>query len=278
MDVPEERDERLETTLVRAVGALEEAGVPYALMGGLASAVLGRGRHTRDVDLFVAPGDAERALKALGRAGFRTERTDQRWLFKAFWEDTMVDLIFVSKGGVRFDAEVRSHLRRTTVRGRPVDTLGPEDMLVIKALANAEHVPRHWYDGLGLLEAGAIDWPYLARRARPHARRVASLLLYALAEGIDVPPERVRELFEFALEARDTAETEAHHHVAARLREALATDPRVNEPDLCLQVSGEAVVVRGQVATLERKQAVDTVLREQVEPGHVRNEVEVLGE
>lgn len=269
--------DRMELVLLRAVDALEAAGIPYALMGGLASAAIGRSRHTHDVDLFVTPEDAARALEAMARAGFRTERTDPLWLYKAFWEDTLVDVIFSSKGGVVFDEEMRAHRRPVEIRGRHVPALGAEDLIVIKAVANAEHVPRHWYDGLGILDVNDVDWPYLVRRARPHAGRVASLLLYAHAEGLAVPAEPLRELFETVMcQVPTEPVTEAEHHLAAHVRQALATDPRVNELHVAVAVAeGDIVVVTGQVATEARRRAIDTVLRELVGAGHMRNEVEV---
>jgi hypothetical protein len=269
----------MEDVLLRAAGALERAGIAYALMGGVVSAVQGRERYTRDVDVFVESQQAAAALEALSAAGFRTERTDPSWLYKAFWEDVLVDVIFVSKGGVRFDEEARRHRRSIVVRGRAVPALGPEDMLIIKALATAEHVPRHWYDCLGILSTSELDWAYLVRRARPHARRVTSLLLYALSEGIRLPSEPVRQLCEAALAGVGETEGEARHHLAARLRQALATDGRVNEPDLLVLVAGDEVVVSGQVATRQRREAVDVVLSEQVGPeARIRNQVEVLEE
>ncbi len=128
---------RMEQALLRAVTAFDRAGLDYALMGGLASAAMGRDRHTHDVDLFVAPGDREEALAVLARAGFRTERTDPEWLYKAFWNDVLVDVIFVSKGGIVLDDEARRHRRGVDIRGRRVQALGPEDLLVVKALAPA---------------------------------------------------------------------------------------------------------------------------------------------
>lgn len=262
--------------LVRAVDALEAAGIPYALMGGVASTVVGRHRHTRDLDIFVTPDAAAPALEALARAGFRTERTDEQWLYKAWEGDVLVDVIFVSKRGVVLDEEMREHCRTISVQGRSVTVLSGEDLLVIKALANAEHVPRHWYDGLGILATDGLDWPYLVRRALPHAGRVASLLLYALSEGIQVPGEPVRELFEAAMSQVPTApETEADHHVVARVRQALATDPRVHELHVSVAVADSEVVVRGQVPTPARKEAIDAVLHDVVGDTPVRNEVEV---
>jgi len=267
----------MEQALLRAVTAFDRAGLDYALMGGLASAAMGRDRHTHDVDLFVAPGDREEALAVLARAGFRTERTDPEWLYKAFWNDVLVDVIFVSKGGIVLDDEARRHRRGVDIRGRRVQALGPEDLLVVKALAHAEHVPRHWYDGLGILAGVPMDWPYLLRRAGPHAGRVASLLLYAVADGIAIPAQPLRELFEAAMTGIPTPpEVEAEHHLAAHVRQALATDPRVTELHVSVAVDADNVVVRGQVATPERRHAIETVLSELVGLGHVRNEVEVL--
>ena len=60
----------LQQQLADAVDALEDAGVSWALCGGLALAVHGVARATEDIDLLVPEGDVERALTALGRAGF----------------------------------------------------------------------------------------------------------------------------------------------------------------------------------------------------------------
>lgn len=276
-DSPRITDQRMTRVLLRAVDALATAGVPHALMGGLASATIGRPRRTRDIDLFVQESEANRALDTLERAGFRIERTDPAWLYKAFWDGVLVDVIFVSKRDVRFDAEMREHCRGVEIAGRRVLAISPEDMLVIKAAASAEHVPRHWYDGLGILSAADLDWPYLVRRARPHASRVLSMLLYAHSDGRELPAGPLRELFEAALADVPPAapETEAEHHLAARLRQALATDPRVNDPHVSVLVDGEEVTVRGRVATRDRKRVIGVVLRELVGTGRVHNEIEV---
>jgi Uncharacterised nucleotidyltransferase/BON domain len=268
--------ERMEDVLLRAVAALEGAAIPYALMGGLASAAIGRTRHTHDVDIFVTLEDADAALETLARQGFRTERTDPEWLYKAFWDGTLVDVIFVSKRGIVFDEEMRAHRRPVDIRGRPVQTLSPEDMLVIKAVTNAEHVPRHWHDAIGILASGELDWAYLLWRARPHAGRVASLLLYALSDGVEPPAEPMRELFEMAMCSVHTApRTEAEHHLAARMRQALATDPRVHELHVSVAVTEHDVVLRGQVATETRRRAIQTVVRELAGDRQVRNDLEV---
>src|SRR5688572_23532695 len=99
-------DEAFGDVLRKTVDALDASDVPYALIGGIASSGFGRPRWTHDIDVFVRPEDAGRALDALGEAGFRTERTDSRWIFKAFLREVMVDIIFRSTGGFHFDREM----------------------------------------------------------------------------------------------------------------------------------------------------------------------------
>lgn len=57
--------------LLALTAALDEAGVPYALCGGLALAVHGVARATTDVDLMVLAEDAEGALTAVAAVGYR---------------------------------------------------------------------------------------------------------------------------------------------------------------------------------------------------------------
>lgn len=59
---------------LRAVlAALDRGGVDYALAGGLAVAVWGAPRATKDIDLLVQPADLPRALATLRGCGFTLE-------------------------------------------------------------------------------------------------------------------------------------------------------------------------------------------------------------
>ncbi len=185
-----------------AIAALEGKDVPYVLMGGLSSATLGRPRGTNDIDLFVRPESARLALEALAACGFRTEETDPRWLFKAFKDDIMVDVIFVSTGDIYLDDEMLSHAKVVEVQGCAARVIPPEDLLIIKALAAAEHMPHHWHDALGVITGSDLDWDYLVSRARRHgARRVLSLLLYAQSNDLGVPVKPIRALFDAIFDA-----------------------------------------------------------------------------
>jgi predicted nucleotidyltransferase len=186
--------------LREAVQALEEHEVPYVLIGGIASTILGRPRWTRDLDLLVRHEDALRSLDALARAGFSTQRTDPFWLYKAIKQGVLVDVIFRSTGDIYLDDEMLARSRVEEFKGQPVRVLAPEDLLVIKAVVHDEKTPRHWYDALGIIGHSDLDWDYLLRRARRAARRVLSLLLYAQSNDLLVPQAVVRELFEMIAE------------------------------------------------------------------------------
>jgi hypothetical protein len=58
----------------------------------------------------------------------------------------------------------------------------------------------------------------------------------------------------------ETREDDAY--IAEHVHDALATDERVNEPELEVQVVGTRVMITGVVPTDERHDAVDDVVRE----------------
>ena len=182
--------------LAETAEALEQKGIPHLFMGGVSSAAYGRPRDTHDVDVFVRPEDAGLALDALAAFGFGTEQTFPDWLYKAFKDGVAVDVVFVSSGGILLDDEMLERATVESYHGTRVRVLPPEDLLVIKALAHDEHMPRHWHDGLAVVARCQLDWEYLVRRARRHGpRRVLSLLLYAQSNDLVVPNGPMRALF-----------------------------------------------------------------------------------
>lgn len=192
----EPTSEALRRAAAGAIGALQRAGVPHLLMGGAVTQAFARPRHTDDVDVFVEPRHARPALDALARAGFTTEETDPTWLYKAWRDGVLIDVIFRSSGGIQLDAEM---LARGCVRefcGVRARLMSPEDLLVIKAMAATEEVPHHWYDALALIARGDLDWDYVVRRAHVGPSRVLSLVLYAESLGLAVPPRVAHTLFE----------------------------------------------------------------------------------
>jgi predicted nucleotidyltransferase len=188
--------DELEQMIVEAVDAIEGAGIPYLVIGGLASSLLGRPRRTRDIDLLVAKENADGALDSLAAAGFETERTNPKWIYKANRDDVEIDVIFWLKGDIYLDDEMLARARDERVDGRTVRVIPPEDLIVVKAVIHDEQTPRHWHDALGVIADQELDWEYLFRRARHGARRVLALLLYAQSNDLIVPDEAIKSLYE----------------------------------------------------------------------------------
>ncbi len=184
--------------LDEARSVLDGLEIPYMSIGGIASSVWGRARWTHDIDFFVRPEDAARVLEALESAGFDTREEYPHWLYKAFKEDVLVDVIFRSTRDILMDDEMVRRVVLTDFRGRTLPVAPPEDVVVMKAIASGEDTPRYWYDALAIIaNTPDMDWEYLLRRARQHgARRIMSLLLYAQSNDQVVPPQVVAELFE----------------------------------------------------------------------------------
>jgi predicted nucleotidyltransferase len=184
-NVPEtttEFDELLET-LKRAAAGLRDAGVPFALGGGIAIWARGGPETEHDLDFFVKPEDAERALQALADAGCETERPPESWLYKAWCDDVLVDLIF-EPSGLIVDDELLGRAEELEVKAVRMPVLRPEDVLVTKLLALREHE----LDYESLLEIARtvreqIDWEEVRRRTEhsPYAKA-----FFTLVDELDV--------------------------------------------------------------------------------------------
>ena len=124
----------------KAGAALRDAGIPYALGGGLAAWVRGGPETEHDVDMLVKPEDAERAQEALREAGLRPERPLEDWLLKAYDGDALVDLIFNPASGP-IDDELLARADTLEVLALPMPVATLEDVMVTKLLALTEQEP-----------------------------------------------------------------------------------------------------------------------------------------
>jgi predicted nucleotidyltransferase len=286
----------LEKILFHAIDIVEQSGIPYALIGGVAVKSLGRPRVTHDIDLFVKPDDAERVLEVLEKEGFTSQKRDPFWLFKAWKDNILVDVIFKSSGDIYFDEEVQSHVRRTNYLGKCINSISPEDFLVIKAAAHQEHNPHHWHDALAVLKQGNLDWEYLLKRAKHAPRRILSLLIYGQANDIAVPNEVIKRLYRTVFEAPsympepvihpyrqsmtempETSEegTDSPIYTKGRIMEALTTDERIAEHDIKVLVSDHSIVAKGDVFTDEQRAAVFEVVKNIAPHFDFKNQVNV---
>ena len=165
-------DPRMLAVLKKAVGVLSEADIPFALAGSMACWALGGPPSRHDVDLALKKSDADRSLEVLDAAGFRTERAPEGWLFKAWDDDILVDLIWAPMGLTVTDDVLRA-ARMVNVDGMEMPALSPTDVLTSKLLAlNESHLD---FEGLLAIVRGVreqVDWAELRRRTeeKPLAR------------------------------------------------------------------------------------------------------------
>src|SRR5438046_4724782 len=87
-------DQDLMTTLKRVASVFKQAGIPFALAGGLAVYARGGTSSDHDVDFLIREQDVDTILQELAAAGLRVERPPEDWLVKVYDEDHLVDLIF----------------------------------------------------------------------------------------------------------------------------------------------------------------------------------------
>ncbi len=191
----------------RAMEALDDANVRYLIGGGIALAqYTGISRHTKDLDIFVRPGESRYALDTLEQAGFRPEWPWPHFLAKASEGESFIDILYNSGNGLTpVDDEWFEHATDSKFVGRPVRLVPPEEMLWSKCFVQE----RDRYDGADvahlLLVCGErFDWQRLLTRSRGHD---AVLLAHFIFFGYIYPTEpRVPTWVMSELQARVAAQ------------------------------------------------------------------------
>jgi predicted nucleotidyltransferase len=174
-----------EAACASALRVLHERGIQFLVGGTFAfTQYTGVVRPTKDLDLFIAPSDLERTLKALGDADFETSVPFPHWLAKAKSPQLAMDLIFSSGNGVaRVDAEWFRHAADVVLYGIPVKLSPIEELIWSKSFV----MERERFDGADvthLLRARGhvIDWPRLIARYGDYRLVLAAhLLLFRFA-------------------------------------------------------------------------------------------------
>ena len=119
---------------------LTEAGVPYALCGGLALAVHGAPRATRDIDLIAAKEDEPKVREAVRHAGFIFESLPmeftsgvqvQRWSKLVDGKPLMLDFLWAT-GPL---AAIWERRQRISWRDRALWVVSREDLITLKLTA-----------------------------------------------------------------------------------------------------------------------------------------------
>src|ERR1044071_6336100 len=185
----------------RSAAALHGAEVPFLIGGAYMVEVCGGvSRSTKDFDLYVRPNHVKAALRALARAGYKTELTFPHWLAKATYEEDVLDLIFRAGNGL---CEVNDswfeRARDDELLGVPVKHCAPEEMIWMKAYI----MERERFDGADIAHilrccAADIDWQHLVRRFGADWRVLLShLVLFGYiypGERTQIPAEIIEEL------------------------------------------------------------------------------------
>ena len=164
-------DPRARAFYVHTLETLNASGVPYLVGGAYAFArYTGIERHTKDLDLFVRPEDARRALTVLAEAGYQTDMTFPHWLGKAFHGEAFIDVIFSAGNNVaRVDDRWFEHASRDEVLGVQVLLIPPEEMVWSKGYI----MERERFDGADIAHvlracADRLDWDRLLERFDAH--------------------------------------------------------------------------------------------------------------
>jgi Nucleotidyl transferase of unknown function (DUF2204) len=182
--MPESSFPELIDAMKAAAGILQAAEIEFVLGGGLSAWARGGPRSEHDVDFLLKPEDADAALDAFDRAGWKTEKPPEGWLYKA-WHDNgaLVDLIFnPANGPITQEVIDRAPISEVMALRVKVSTL--EDVLVSKLMAMKEQEP----DFGSVLEWARalreqIDWPEV--RARTEASPFAKAF-FTLVEALGV--------------------------------------------------------------------------------------------
>lgn len=156
---------RVERALLEGISALDEVGLRYAIVGGLAIGVWALPRATRDVDLYAElPSTARDTLEsALVRRGFdvpaMSAELQQFGVFRSRLKNEGVFLDVFDSVGPLGEA-ILNRRRKVVAQGRELWFASPEDMALLKAFSDR---PRDMEDLVALmsLPAGSLDTPYV---------------------------------------------------------------------------------------------------------------------
>jgi len=286
----------LRESLKRVAVILKEAGIPFALGGSYACWARGGPEPIHDVDFMLREVDVPRAVEVLAAAGLRPVDPPEDWLTKVYDGDILVDLIHHPVGRA-VTSEMLRRSSEMSVDSVRMPVLDATDWFEMTLLALDER-----YCDLGrvlpMIRAmrEQVDWQQV-RRATAGSPFAEAALLVATRLNLIPPPDSPSPVSDAARsrvwlptsvpgepgapEARSPTgaidSRKAAEYLAGDLHELLGEDPRVAELGLVVLVDGGRITVRGEVATDERRRAVDSVLAEAA-PGHpVYNDVRVTG-
>ncbi|MBN9376271.1 MAG: nucleotidyltransferase family protein [Cellulomonas sp.] len=165
--------------------ALEDAGIPFALVGGYAAWARGAPEPSHDADFAVREQDVPRAREAIAAAGLELADPPENWLFKAYYQGALVDVLFRMVGEpVTEEMLAGSDVLEVLAVRMPV--LSATDILSAKMRVLGEHYC-DFTPLLGMARAlrEQVDWARVRDEtaAYPYARAFLTLV-----HELDVSP------------------------------------------------------------------------------------------
>jgi hypothetical protein len=154
-----------------AMHAVRGAGPEFMLGGGFAQAAFtGRWRNTKDIDLYVMPGDRNSAVNALTAAGFQdyfsTLAYDRNWIYRSVRNDVIVDIIWsMANQRAQVDRSWVDHASTVQFRDEYLKILPMEEFMWCK-LYILQRDRCDWIDIFNLLysNGASVDWERLLGR------------------------------------------------------------------------------------------------------------------
>jgi hypothetical protein len=155
--------------LIRAIDAIDEVGLRYAIVGGLAAGAWGVNRSTRDADLYaeLSPVGRQRLKPALESRKFDVPAMEEELgtfgVFRARSADGVFVDIFDAVGPL--GEALLEHRRQIDVFDRKLWVTAPEELFLLKAFSDRE---RDFEDlvSLASLPKLQLDLEYILSWAR----------------------------------------------------------------------------------------------------------------
>lgn len=134
----------LKTEFLRLARLFRDEGIPYAVCGGIAVAIHGYPRATRDIDVLVREEDLEKVREAVGRVGFTlssgiipfdTGKKTERKVFRVSKakEDDLITLDLILATG--FLEEAWSTRERYRIGDQEIEVVSKKGLEKMKTLA-----------------------------------------------------------------------------------------------------------------------------------------------
>ena len=140
---------------------LEDAKISYAVGGAYALGFYtGIWRNTKDLDVFLTPGDLSDMLITMQEAGFWTTVSNPTWLAKVRSDHHFMDLIFgLSNNANKVDRSWIENAVSAEIFGIPSRVLSPEELLTSKCYV----LRRDRFDGADIAHLirglkGELNW------------------------------------------------------------------------------------------------------------------------